>query len=216
MHQIDAEAPPPVVDSDSSYLTSPTTTLSTKYTQLSHSGDSDPLSPNPLFFQSEKVLTYQNVICTAINEVQWAWVLHNRIPTIHAPQIHPLKEWKIHRPWHFHRKLRVSHEVFIQLVEKICHHPIFLTSSHQDSDSNGMHLPDSLLPREQLPVWLQLAIFLNAAGHYGNAATSQDMAEYYLVFVNRSGLTHGWGTFFNGSTPHFRGVLTCGASVLNK
>ena len=69
MHQIDAEAPP-TVDSDSSYITSPTTTPSTEYTHLSHSGDSDPLSPNLLFFQLEEVLTYQNVIHTALNKVQ--------------------------------------------------------------------------------------------------------------------------------------------------
>ncbi|KAF8549791.1 hypothetical protein OG21DRAFT_1420773, partial [Imleria badia] len=88
-----------------------------------------------------------------------------------------------HHPWLFHRKLHVSHEVFMQLIEKICHHPVFLTCGHWDSDSDGMPLPDSLLPREQLPVWLQLAIFLNAAGHYGNAATTQDMAEWAGVSV---------------------------------
>ena len=112
-----------------------------------------------------------------IDEVQQAHVLRNQIPTTHAPQIH-LKEWKIHHPWLFHRKLCVSHEVFIQLIEKIHHHSIFLTSNLQGSDSDGMPLPDSMLPREQLPVWLQLAIFLNAAGHYGNAAMSQDMAKW--------------------------------------
>lgn len=183
MHQIDAEAPPPGVHSDSSYITSPTTTPSTNYTHLSHSDSEDPEPSNPFFFQSEEVLTYQNMIHTAIDEVQQARVLRSRIPTIHAPQIHLLKEWKIHRPWHFLRKLRVSHEVFTALVEKIRHHPIFLTSSHQDSDSDGMPLPDSLLPREQLPVWLQLAVFLNAAGHYGNAATTQDMAEWAGIAV---------------------------------
>jgi len=36
---------------------------------------------------------------------------------------------------------------------------------------------------QQLPVWFQLAIFLNGVGHYGNAATTQDIAEWAGVAV---------------------------------
>lgn len=39
----------------------------------------------------------------------------------------------------------------------------------------------------KLPVYTQLAIFLNAAEHYDNAATSQDMAEQAGIFV---GIAH--------------------------
>ena len=186
MHQLDAEL---ADNSDSSYTTSSSSTSSTSstsssdHTHLSHSEESE--DSNPLFFLSEEVLTYQNTIRMRIDEVQRACVLHTRIPTIHAPQIHLLREWKLHRPWLFRRKLRMSHEVFTQLVKKIQDHPVFLTSNHQDSgsDSDDMPLPGSRLPREQLPVWLQLAVFLNAAGHYGNAATSQDMAEWAGISV---------------------------------
>ena len=46
-----------------------------------------------------------------------------------------------------------------------------------------MPLLESRAAHQQLPVWFQLAIFLNGAGHYGNAATLQDMAEWAGVAV---------------------------------
>jgi hypothetical protein len=84
---------------------------------------SDSGQSNILFFQSEEVIRFQHAILARIDEVQWARDLHACIPTVHVPQIHLLKEWKIHHPWLFRRKLQVSYEVFIQLVEKIRHHP---------------------------------------------------------------------------------------------
>jgi len=79
-----------------------------------------------------------------IDELQQAHVLHAHIPTVHTPQIHLLKEWKIHHPWLFHQKLRIFHEVFIQLIEKICHYPIFSIASNPDSNSefDGMPCPE--------------------------------------------------------------------------
>jgi hypothetical protein len=50
----------------------------------------------------------------------------------------------------------------------------------------------------QLPCEIQLAIFLNHAGHYGNAATIQDIADWagismtQTVFMKRPGLGSGW------------------------
>jgi hypothetical protein len=164
----------------SSSPTPPSTPSTIPSYSMSDSGQS-----NILFFQSEEVIRFQHAILARIDEVQRARVLHARIPTIHAPQIHLLKEWKIHRPWLFCRKLRVSYEVFIQLVEKIHHHPIFSTASNPDSNSKSddMPLPESHAGNQQLPVWFQLAIFLNGAGHYDNAATSQDIAEWAGVAV---------------------------------
>ncbi|KIJ05731.1 hypothetical protein PAXINDRAFT_93062, partial [Paxillus involutus ATCC 200175] len=70
-------------------------------------------------------------------------------------------------PRQFRRKLRTSPDVFSALVEKINDHDIFMNNSNNP----------------QMPVWIQLAIFLNGAGHYGNTATSQDMAEWAGVSV---------------------------------
>ncbi|KIJ14529.1 hypothetical protein PAXINDRAFT_24245, partial [Paxillus involutus ATCC 200175] len=58
-------------------------------------------------------------------------------------------------------------DIFSALVEKISDHDIFMNNSNNP----------------QMPVWIQLAIFLNSAGHYGNTATSQDMAEWAGVSV---------------------------------
>ncbi|KAF9222729.1 hypothetical protein BS17DRAFT_668503, partial [Gyrodon lividus] len=88
------------------------------------------------------------------DEVEKTRVLNNQPPPGHAPQLHLLDEWKINHPGLFQRKLRVSPKVFTQIVDKISTHPIFHNASNNP----------------QLPVSIQLAIFLNAAGHYENAA----------------------------------------------
>jgi hypothetical protein len=64
----------------------------------------------------------------------------------------------------------------VKLVDKIASHPIFYGAT---ADPNA---PEPAVSN-QLPIWMQLAIFLNGAGHYGNAATTQDMAEWAGVAV---------------------------------
>jgi hypothetical protein len=58
------------------------------------------------------------------------------------------------------KKLCIDPEVFDCIVEKIQSNPIF------SNRSNNL----------QLPVSIQLAIFLNWAGHYGNAISTEDVA----------------------------------------
>ncbi|KAG2160027.1 uncharacterized protein EDB93DRAFT_1073969, partial [Suillus bovinus] len=67
----------------------------------------------------------------------------------------------------FCRKLRVDPNVFIELVNKITHYPVFYNNSNNT----------------QLPVPVQLAIFLNGAGHYRNTATAEDMGDWAGVSV---------------------------------
>ncbi|KAG2746065.1 hypothetical protein P692DRAFT_201694805, partial [Suillus brevipes Sb2] len=67
----------------------------------------------------------------------------------------------------FCRKLRVNPPVFVEIVNKIINHPVF---------SNNSHNP-------QLPVPVQLAIFLNSVGHYRNAATMEDIVDWAGVSV---------------------------------
>ncbi|KAG2337323.1 hypothetical protein BDR05DRAFT_978547 [Suillus weaverae] len=73
----------------------------------------------------------------------------------------------MHAPDKFCQKLRVSPAVFDKLIERISPHAIFYNNSNNP----------------QLPVPIQLAIFLNGVGHYGNAATTQDLAEWAGVSV---------------------------------
>ena len=65
------------------------------------------------------------------------------------------------------KKLRVDPAVFDCIVDRIHEHPIF--------HSRG--------PNLQLPVSVQLAIFLNRAGHYGNAISPEDVSQWAGVSV---------------------------------
>ncbi|KAG2338023.1 hypothetical protein BDR05DRAFT_856988, partial [Suillus weaverae] len=66
------------------------------------------------------------------------------------PQIQLLDHFTIHRPHLFQKKLCVSPEIFDDILDEISDDPIF----HNQSNN------------PQLPVTIQLAIFLNHAGCY--------------------------------------------------
>jgi hypothetical protein len=104
---------------------------------------------------------------TLEDEVERAHTLISQPNATHALQLHLLDKWRLENPWKFHHKLQVNPEVFIRLVDKIIYHPVFYNNSNN----------------QQLPVPVQLAIFLNAAGHYGNAATAADMGDWVGVSV---------------------------------
>ena len=70
-------------------------------------------------------------------------------------------------PRFFWHKLKVLYKVFVKIVDLIRDHHIF----HNNSNN------------PQLSVQIQLAIFLNTAGHYGNAATLQNLAEWAGVSI---------------------------------
>lgn len=70
-------------------------------------------------------------------------------------------------PGRFRKKLRVTPAVFDRLVELIQDHDIF---------HNNSNVP-------QLPVNTQLAIFLVRVGHYGNASSPEDVAQFAGVSV---------------------------------
>jgi hypothetical protein len=156
-HPLQAPNPPPLV----------TQTLDQTQTQICMS----------LVFFSQETLDFRDALKAAYDEVLCTRYLAPRVRTIHAPQIHLLDEWKLHRPHLFRRKLRVSHDVFLVLVDKIADHPIFSSAIRDNSDTDNLATSS-----RQLPVWIQLAIFLNGAGHYGNAATT-DLAEWAGIAV---------------------------------
>ncbi|KAF8547306.1 hypothetical protein OG21DRAFT_1386263, partial [Imleria badia] len=67
----------------------------------------------------------------------------------------------------FCKKLCVDPAIFDCIVDKIHEHVIF----------------HSRLNNLQLPVSIQLAIFLNRAGHYGNAISPENIAQWAGVSV---------------------------------
>jgi hypothetical protein len=94
-------------------------------------------------------------------------VLQPTPPIPKASQLHLLDHWRENSPGRFRRKLRVDPETFDKLVALISNNSVF---------SNNSNCP-------QLPVHIQLAIFLFRAGHYGNAASPEDIAQWAGVSV---------------------------------
>jgi hypothetical protein len=136
------------------------TILSTAYSDISLSSDGPQLC-SCIFTE------FINAICALQDEVKKCRVLDIRPWLSHAPQLHLLPEWAILSPEKFRRKLRVDPQVFDKLTERIQGHPIFYNNSNNP----------------QLPVAVQLALFLNGVGHYGNAATTEDVADWAGVSV---------------------------------
>ena len=102
------------------------------------------------------------------DEVEHACVL-NQVgePPMHASQLHLLEHFAEFQPHLFCKKLRVDPEIFNEILDHISDHLIF------QSRSNNL----------QLPVMIQLAIFLNCAGHYGNTISTEDVAQWAGVSV---------------------------------
>jgi hypothetical protein len=110
----------------------------------------------------------QHTIAALRDEVERARVFHKPDePPPRAPQLHMLVHHEEHRPHLFRQKLRVNPEIFDDILDQISGHPIF----HNQSNN------------PQLPVSIQLAIFLNCAGHYGNAILLEDVAQWAGVSV---------------------------------
>ncbi|KAG2336457.1 hypothetical protein BDR05DRAFT_896703, partial [Suillus weaverae] len=110
----------------------------------------------------------QDTIAALRDEVKRARVLHKPDePPPRAPQLHMLVHHEEHRPHLFRQKLRVNLEIFDDILDDISDHPIFQNQSNNP----------------QLPISIQLAIFLNRAGHYGNAITLEDVAQWAGVSV---------------------------------
>ena len=94
-------------------------------------------------------------------------VLQQAPPVPKSSQLHLLDHWRVHSPERFRRKVQVEPETFDNLVAMIIDNPVFY---------NNSNCP-------QLPVPLQLYIFLFRAGHYGNAASPEDTAQWAGISV---------------------------------
>ena len=83
-------------------------------------------------------------------------------PMPKASQLHILEHCAEHHPDQFCQKLRVDPHIFDDILDQISEHPVFQNQSNN----------------RQLPVAIQLAVFLFRAGHYGNACTPEDVAQW--------------------------------------
>ena len=86
---------------------------------------------------------------------------------MHASQLHLFEHFAEFRLYLFQKKLHIDPLVFDEILDQISGCPIF--------HSNSNH--------PQLPVIVQLMIFLNRVGHYGNTMTPEDMAQWAGVSV---------------------------------
>jgi hypothetical protein len=102
-----------------------------------------------------------------LNMIENTRVLYPAPPIPKCSQLHLLDHWRAHSPERFCRKLRVEPQTFDSLVAKIEDHPIF------HNNSNNF----------QLPVHIQLCIFLFRAGHYGNSSSPEDTAQWSGISV---------------------------------
>jgi len=82
-------------------------------------------------------------------------------PMLKFPQLYILHHCAEHRPDQFRKKLHVNLLIFDDILDEISNHPIFQNQSNN----------------RQLPIAIQLAVFLFRAGHYGNACTPDDVMQ---------------------------------------
>jgi len=189
LSNIGLESPPLSINLSSSDSDASTSEADTDNSDSTTSTGSNPDTPirtdSELSDLSTALLVnYHEIFVALEDEVEKARVLQTRPPSTRIPQLALLDEWKLNNPILFRRKLRVSPEVFANIVSLIQDHPTFHSNS----------------PNPQLPVQIQLAVFLNAAGHYGNAATPQDMAEWAGVSK---------GTVYNCYKRVMLAILSC-------
>lgn len=96
------------------------------------------------------------------DQIMYTRYLNPRIAIPHNSQLDLLWWYKANSPLRFRRKVRVGPSVFDHLLSLIEHDDVFITNSI----------------RTAIPVQTQLAIFLNRIGHYGNASSLDDIAEW--------------------------------------
>ena len=121
---------------------------------------SDANELDPLLILTEKVKHLQD-------QIRSTRYLNPRTPILHNSQMHLLWWYKEHSPIRFRRKVQVAPDTFDRILSLICDHPVFIGDS----------------VRNKIPVDIQLAIFLNRIGHYGNASSVDDIAEWAGVSV---------------------------------
>jgi hypothetical protein len=112
-------------------------------------------------------LSTQEMIEKLMHEIETTRILDPKPRLPKVSQLHLLDEWREIEHPNFRKKLRVDPYVFDGLLALIQDHHIFQNNSNNP----------------QLPVQIQLAIFLYRAGHYGNGSSPEETAEWAGVSV---------------------------------
>jgi hypothetical protein len=133
----------------------------------SPTSNSDTDSSSISDFETEYYINWERRYRELLRTIETTRVLYPAPPIPKCSQLHLLDHWRIHSPERFRRKLRVEPLTFDSLVTQIEDHPVF----HNNSNNS------------QLPVHIQLGIFLFRAGHYGNASSPEDAAQWSGVSV---------------------------------
>ena len=118
-------------------------------------------------FEVEYYRNWERRYRELLDKILTTRVLNPAPPIPKSSQLHLLDHWRIHNPERFRRKLRVEPQTFDSLISRIEDHTIFHNNSNSD----------------QLPVYIQLYIFLFCAGHYGNASSPEDTAQWAGISV---------------------------------
>jgi hypothetical protein len=118
--------------------------------------------------EEEFYLDWRRCYSELLHHLLTSRVLFEAPPIPKSSQLHLLEHWREESPDRFCQKLRVDPETFDSLVALIEDNPIF---------SNNSNCP-------QLPVPLQLSVFLFCASHYGNAVSPEDMAQWAGISVS--------------------------------
>ena len=108
------------------------------------------------------------VIERLCEDVEVIWVLDRPgmlVPKF--PQLQLLHHFAEYQPAQFHKKLHIDPHIFNYILEEISNHTIFQNCSNN----------------KQLPISIQLAIFLFHTGHYKNACTPDDVTQWAGISV---------------------------------
>jgi hypothetical protein len=157
---ISIDTPDILISSDVSVHSSNMSMRSSLDSIASVSGSDSDISM--LEFELEYFQNWRRRYIELLDYITTTRVLREGPPVPKSSQLHLLDYWRVHFPDRFRRKLRVEPETFNSLVTLIANNPIF---------SNNSNSP-------QLPVSMQLSVFLFRAGHYGNAASPEDTAQW--------------------------------------
>jgi hypothetical protein len=118
-------------------------------------------------FETEYYQNWRRRYYELMNHITTTRILLHAPPVPKSSQLHLLDHWRVYSPDRFRHKLRVEPETFDRLVELIANNPVF---------HNNSNCP-------QLPTHLQLCVFLFRAGHYGNASSPEDTAQWAGISV---------------------------------
>ncbi|KAF8229934.1 hypothetical protein L208DRAFT_1284485 [Tricholoma matsutake] len=118
-------------------------------------------------FEVEYYTNWKQCYYELVHTIETTRILHPAPPIPKNSQLQLLDHWRLHSPECFCCKLCVEPQTFDSLLSLIKDHPIFHNNSNND----------------QLAIHIQLSVFLFCAGHYGNASSPEDTAQWAGISV---------------------------------